>query len=124
MHYQRWKRTGDPTKQVNASPRQADFYVQGYHRIFASGRSVLEHRHVMEQILGRPLLPEEHVHHRNGIKDDNRPENLELWVSWGKQPKGQRVADLLAFVVEHYPEQVAEALRRAAPAAAPVEVER
>ena len=51
---------------------------QGYIRVLHQGREVRQHRLVAEQMLGRPLLPEEHVHHRNGVKDDNRPENLEI----------------------------------------------
>jgi HNH endonuclease len=64
----------------------------------SNGRYVFEHILVMEGILGRYLLPEESVHHRNGVRDDNRPENLELWTR--PQLSGIRVSDAIAWARE------------------------
>jgi hypothetical protein len=65
------------------------------HLTFASNTDHLTRegdvRWVMQQQLGRPLAPGENVHHRNGVRTDNRPENLELWKT--KQPFGVRAAD-------------------------------
>jgi hypothetical protein len=61
--------------------------------------SMLEHRYVMAQILGRPLRADEEVHHKNAERADNRPENLELWSRY-KQPPGARAEDLLAWAEE------------------------
>jgi hypothetical protein len=66
-----------------------------------------EHRYRVAQLLGRPLLSSEEVHHRNGDRTDNttngplvefRSGNLELWTT--SQPKGQRVEDKVEWAVE------------------------
>ena len=51
-------------------------------------KRVAEHRLVMENVLGRALQPGENIHHKDGHRQNNSPENLELWVV--PQPAGVR----------------------------------
>ena len=98
VHWQRFKRHGTTDKPIRSRADYLNSNGYIYTRVDGHRQGILKHRVVMAEMLGRPLASDESVHHRNAIKTDNRPENLELWVAW--QPKGARVEDLVEFARE------------------------
>lgn len=109
-HYQRMSKSG--TFEIDKSRHARNYTTEEWGAPFKINEGYLavsrlvdgerekrmHHRVVMEQSLGRELLAEETVHHINGIRNDNRLENLELWSS--RHPKGQRVQDKVAWAKE------------------------
>jgi hypothetical protein len=107
------RRTGElgPALPIFAAKGTGTTTKEGYRRIHVEdGRRVLEHVHVMEQHLGRRLVPGENVHHKHGVRDDNDIGNLELWLVM--QPSGQRVTDLMEYIAEYHADAMAEILAR------------
>ena len=97
--YARIKRKG--TADPNAFKQYGGSFWKnnkGYLMAIYDGQARLAHRVIMEKHLDRELLPDENVHHINGVKIDNRIENLELWSTY--QPSGQRVVDKLEWAYE------------------------
>lgn len=78
----------------------------GYRQIIRHGHpnsrkdgAMFEHVFIMSEHIGRPLMKHETVHHKNGMRSDNRIENLELWSK--SQPYGQRVEDKIQWCKEY-----------------------
>ena len=112
-HYMRNFRNGTPQKiqrtaKPGGSPARYRYVAAHGHPNCNSSGMIMEHRLVMSRHLGRPLLPHENVHHINGVRWDNRIENLELWSR--SQPAGQRVEDKVAWAIEILQEYAPEEL--------------
>ena len=97
-----WRLHGKDHPRNGAPHRHVSGYVYEYapehHSVQGKAyKRVLQHRLVMERILGRMLRPWENVHHKDGVRSNNAEDNLELWVV--NQPPGQ-TAEYLRELVE------------------------
>lgn len=81
-----WKNNGKHNKQIGSWWLSPKGYICGY--VWVNGKKVhvRQHRYITEQILGRKLLPTEDVHHKDGNKQNNSIENLEI-IEHGKHTR-------------------------------------
>lgn len=81
-HYGAWRCKPCATTDLIASNSlpvgSRSYHPSGYVDIKTESGWMREHRYLMQEILGRKLRDDEEVHHKNHVKDDNRPENLVL----------------------------------------------
>lgn len=117
-HYHRLNRYGDPLagegRGVKGKRRGIlkligkNITSSGYRKIRVEDgdnkvKWILEHRHIMEESLGRALDKNESIHHKDGDKLNNNLNNLEIWIK--PQPTGIRVSDALIWarkIIEKY----------------------
>lgn len=119
-HYERLRRYGNPNGSKKKGPEKGktsrriigtrypkgDGYIKVWNPEHPNANKngwVAEHTLIMSEKLHRPLLEGESVHHLNGVKDDNRPENLELWV---RPPRNgvrfqDAILDSIAFLEQY-----------------------
>lgn len=120
-HGQRFSKHGDVRADLPLGYRKGGGWItaEGYRMLTipdhpnanGTGR-IAEHRFVMSKVLGRPLAPGETVHHRNGVKTDNRPENLELRA--GAHGVGANVLDLVQDAIKTLLRYAPEVIGRSA----------
>ena len=101
MHSTKYGSCASCTNKRRADYGTGRYLKNGYVMVFQKGHPrcnknyVFEHILVMEKYIGRYLTKNENVHHKNGVKNNNSVNNLELWIK--PQPSGVRAKDALAW---------------------------